>query len=366
MINGDNVATERKPVTIHYRKLERTTEDYPSLSLEELIKSAMQEVVDGRQLKKSYVQRVQPAGEDNFFVNTYYESAVDGTPLVFGDVIHFTKGHLQALFGVADASAPAAPVQQMPAPALSEYVHSQMFWMVKGDHVFVIQSISLKTEQWENYLKWLLSTQTAKLQAHLPVILAAKFSREMGGGDLNDIQEIVVGGIATPPAAPTEVPLADTATPEQLVEREITTAGGLDANRRTSWAQAREILKTLLGGDANVSKFMSAVPADADLRVEVHIGYKTRKRQVSRVALRQLETGLRNLPDSQLRVKSKGASRAADGSIRLHYDASVRLIKAKHGEVEKIGSLIDPADALRAMLEAYNNFVSNGKISDED
>lgn len=129
------MATERKPVTIHYRKLERSAGGYPTATLEELIRSAMHEVVDGKQLKKSYIQRVQPAGDDNFFVNTYYESAFDGTPLVFGDVIHFTKGHLQALFGVADASAPAAPVQQMPAPALSEYVHSQMFWMVKGDHV---------------------------------------------------------------------------------------------------------------------------------------------------------------------------------------------------------------------------------------
>lgn len=360
------MAIERKPVTIHYRRLDRSGGVFPEASLEEMIKAAMNSTIGGTQLKKSYLQRVQPSGDDNFFVNTYFESATDGTPLVFGDVIHFTKGHLQALFGVADPNAPAAPVQQMPAPALSEYVHSQMFWMVKGDHVFVIQSISLKTEQWENYLKWLLSTQTSQFPAHLPVILAAKFSREMGGGDLDDIQEIVVGGVATPAAAPTDVPVPSEGAPDQIVERDVTATGGLDANRRTSWAQARQILSTLLGGDASVNDFMSAVPADADLRVEVHIGYKTRKRQVSRVALRQLETGLRNLPDSQLQVKSKGASRAADGSIRLHYDASVRLIKARHGEVEKIGSLIDPSDALRAMLEAYNNFVANGKISDED
>ncbi|MGI4717462.1 MAG: hypothetical protein ACRYGO_01445 [Janthinobacterium lividum] len=325
----------------------------------------MNSVVGGMRLRDSYVLRVQPDGEHNFFVNTYSDQAADGSPLAFGDVIHFTKGHLQALFQVDDPAAPSAAVQQMPAPALSEYVHSQMFWMVKGDHVFVIQSISLKTEQWENYLKWLLSTQTTLLPAHLPVILAAKFSREMDGGDLDDIQEIVVGGIAqTAPEAP---PQLDSAQPEeQIVERDVTTAGAVDAGRQTSWAQAKQILSTLLGGDANVGRFMAAVPPDADLRVEVHIGYKTRKRQVSRVALRQLETGLRNLPDSQLQVRSKGASRAADGSIRLHYNAGVRLIKALDGNVEKIGSLIDPADALRAMFEAYTNFLANGKITDEE
>jgi hypothetical protein len=355
------MAVDRKQVTIHYRKFSRDA-GYPTITLEEMIRAAMQSTSGGTRLRDSYALRVQPDGDDNFFVNTYADQASDGSPLAFGDVIHFTRGHLQALFRVGDAMAPFAAVQQMPAPALSEYVHSQMFWMVKGDHVFVIQSTSLRTEQWENYLKWLLSTQTALLPAHLAVILEAKFAREMDGGDLDDIQEIVVGGIAQ--TTPT-VPVDEAPDPEgQLVERDVTTAGAVDAGRQTSWAQAKQILSTLLGGEANVGRFMEAVPPDADLRVEVHIGYKTRKRQVSRVALKQLERGLRNLPDSQLQVKSRGSSRAIDGSVRLHYNAGVRLIKAIDGEVEKIGSLIDPADALRAMVEAYTNFVANGKITE--
>lgn len=160
-ISGDNVLSgnnlfleqlmpiDRKQVTIHYRKFTRDG-TYPNRTLEAMIRAAMQSTSGGTRLRDSYALRVQPAGDDHFFVNTYADQANDGTPLVFGDVIHFTKGHLQALFRVGDASAPFAAVQQMPAPALSEYVHSQMFWMVKGDQVFVIQSISLKTEQWEN------------------------------------------------------------------------------------------------------------------------------------------------------------------------------------------------------------------------
>jgi hypothetical protein len=355
------MTVDRKQVTIHYRKFSRDA-TFPAQTLESLIRAAMDSVLGGTKIRNSYALRVQPDGDDNFFVNTYADKTNDGTPVVFGDVIHFTKGHLQALFKVGDASAPVAAVQQMPAPALSEYVHSQMFWMAKNDHVFVIQSFSLKTEQWENYLKWLLTTQTGLLAPHLNVILAAKFSGEMGGGDLDDIQEIVIGGVAhsgqpVPPPPPAN-------REPGTVDRDVTTEGGVDAGRSTSWAQAKDILSTLLGGEANVGRFMDAVPPDAELRVEVHIGYKTRKRQVSRVALRQLETGLRNLPDSQLQVKSKGASRGADGNIRLNYNAGVRLIKARDGETEKIGSLIDPADALRAMFEAYNSFVANGKITD--
>jgi hypothetical protein len=100
------------------------------------------------------------------------------------------------------------------------------------------------------------------------------------------------------------------------------------------------------------------------LNVQVHIGYQTKKRKIDRVALKQLETGLRNLPDSQLQVKSKGARLASDGTIRLNHNASIRLVKAQDGDNQLIGTLLDPVDVLRAMVEAYSNFVANGKIQE--
>jgi hypothetical protein len=145
---------------------------------------------------------------------------------------------------------------------------------------------------------------------------------------------------------------------------EVTQHGQIDTGRTTGWDTAKAILRELLGGDANVASLMNAVPADAELNVQVHIGYKTKKRKVDRVALRQLETGLRNLPDSQLQIKSKGARVSADGTIRLHHNASIRLIKTQDGDNQIIGTLLDPADVLRATIEAYTNFVANGKIQE--
>jgi len=121
-------------------------------------------------------------------------------------------------------------------------------------------------------------------------------------------------------------------------------------------------LQALLGGDANVDSLINAVPKDVELNVQVHIGYQTKKRKVDRVALRQLEAGLRNLPDSQLAVKAKGARVATDGKIRLHHMASVKLITTQFDENEVTGSLLDPNDVFRAMMEADTNFVANGKI----
>ena len=349
------MAVERKPVTIHYRKFSRPAT--VQHSLEELVRRAMNGTLNtGVQIKNRYLARLFTMGSDNYFINTYSDGA-GATPLVFGDVLHFTKGHLQALCKTADDNAASVPVQQMKAPEQSEYVHSQMFWMVKGDHAFVIQSMSLQTTEFEQYLDWLLKTKTTNLPKEQPIILDMKFDADLVGGDLGDIQEIVVGGIATP--APT---VPDEAVVEQV--KEVTQHGQIDTGRRAGWATARAILRELLGGEANVESLMKAVPADAELNVQVHIGYQTKKRKIDRVALRQLETGLRNLPDSQLQVTAKGSRKAADGTIRLHHTASIRLIKTQDGDKQLIGTLLDPTDVLRAMVEAYTNFVANGKIQE--
>jgi hypothetical protein len=217
--------------------------------------------------------------------------------------------------------------------------------------------MSLRTEEFERYLDWFLKTKSPQLTKDTQIILDAKFDADVIGGDLEDIQEIVVGGVASPASI-----ASNTDVVEQV--RDVTQTGQIDTGRRAGWATATAILRELLGGDANVEALMRAVPADAELNVQVHIGYQTKKRKIDRVALRQLETGLRNLPDSQLQVVAKGARKAADGTIRLHHSASIRLVKALDEGNQLIGTLLDPKDVLRAMEEAYSNFVSNGKIQE--
>lgn len=356
------MAVDRKPVTIHYRKFSRPTG--VRQTLEELIRSAM-DMPDGsgRRIRDRYLSRTREVGTDNFFIN-FFSDGRDGTPLVFGDILHFTKGHLQALCKTANQDAPMVPVQQMRAPEQSEYVHSQMFWMVKGDHAFVLQSQSLKTGEFEDYLDWLLKTCTTKLQATHSIVLEAKFDAEAVGGDLGDIKEIIIGGVATTP--PLTVPERSAPMSEEVVEQEtlVTQHGHIGTGGRTGFAGARQILSVLLGGDANVTSLLAAVPDDAELNVQVHIGYQTKRRKINRTALKQLQTGLRNLPDSQLQVKTKGANLASDGTIRLHHTASIRLLRAQEGDSQIVGSLLDPTDVLRAMYEAYSTFVGNGKITE--
>lgn len=357
------MSADRKPVIVHYRRFYPESDESPSL--ETLVRNAMQKAINPDvRVKDRYRERLQQNGADSYFINLY-ETSDAGSVDVFGDVLHFTQGHLQALCEIADPNAAAVPVAQMRAPEQNEYVHSEMFWMVRGNHVFVLQSMSLRTEHFEKYLEWLLRDKTQVLGAGSSVSLAAKFDEEEVGGDLNDIQEIVVGGIAAQPRILEKAQIAqpaESAGAFKEVVTETTQHGGVDTGRVTGWDTARKILRELLDGDANVDQLMQAVPADVELNVQVHIGYKTKKRNVDRVALKQLETGLRNLPDSQLQVVAKGGKISKDGEIRLHHKANIKLLKTQDGENEIVGTLLDPNDVRRAMREAYATLADNGKI----
>lgn len=352
------MSNARKQITIQYRKFVRPSG--VKYSLEEMIRSAMDYPVDGGiQLKHRYLERLREEGADNYFINLYQDSS-QSLGFVFGDILHFSKGHLQALAKTADQKAQSVPVQQLKAPEQSEYVHSQMFWMIKDDHAFVVQSMSLKTADLEGYLAWLLKTKSTTLGSENEVTLTSKFDIGDMGGDLADIQEIIIGGVATPPPLKFD---NNRELPETIDKiSEVTEHGQIDTGRTTGWATARKILAELLGGEANVASLMQSVPPDAELDVQVHIGFKTKKRRIDRVALTQLETGLRNLPDSQLQVRAKGGKIGSDGTIKLHHNASIKLITSMDGNNEIIGSLLDPTDVLRATIEAYSTFVANGKI----
>jgi len=136
------MSSERKPVKIHYRRF--IPPPTISMTLEQLMRNAMNKSVsNGQIIKNRFRERIQNINNDNYFINIYYEN-FEGKSLVFGDILHFTEGHLQALCETENYELSSVPVQQKKAPGQSEYVHSQMLWMVRDDHVYVVQSLSLK------------------------------------------------------------------------------------------------------------------------------------------------------------------------------------------------------------------------------
>lgn len=299
----------------------------------------MDQVIDGGRVSEHWKRRawlVPPSDDETLLMNVYHD---DGS-FFFGDLTQYTRGFLQALLAEVE-DVPMLTVEQEPPPEGKEYVHSMMYWMAIGNHLLMAQSRSLTGKQLEEYLTWLLKDRTATIEPTGHVILQSKFDAEEVGGDLADISEIIVGG-KTAVAHPEPKP-----EPPPLREREVEAYREL-AERRPWRDRAIEVLRAVMNNEADVQELLDSMPEDADLQVSVHIGYRTRRRRVTRAPMQQ---ALRNLPEGEITAIGKHG-RLTGKDIRLSYPA--RILKS--------GSLLDLEDVVRALREAYNYFVENGKI----
>jgi hypothetical protein len=331
----------RKSLTVHYRRIEDPVGALSGSTLETLIRSALAHVYQGGALSEHWKRRaliVPPDNTDTLLMNVFHD---DGTSF-FGDLTVYTKGFMQALLK-DEPDAPMLPVEQQPPPAGREYIHSMMFWMVVGNHVLTIQSRSLTAKNLEQYLTWLLKERTAQIAAHGQILLNAKFDVDDVGGDIDDVREIIVGGTGVVQAAPVVLPHQSPEGPEREVEQHV----GMEAQR--SWGErALKVLYAIMSNEADVQRLLESIPEGADLDVSVHIGYKSKKRRVSKAPMQQ---ALRNLPDGEITAVGK-MGKLSGNDIRLSYPVRVLCN----------GSLLDPEDVRSKLRSAYDYFIENGKI----
>lgn len=331
--------TERKSLTVHYRRMDDPVGALNGATLEARVRGALAHHFGGGALSQHWNRRawlVPPDNSDTLLMNLYHDDGVS----FFGDLTVYTRGYMQALLH-NEPDAAMLPVEQQPPPAGREYIHSMMYWMVIGNHVLTIQSRSLTTKQLEQYLTWLLKERTDQMAQNGHVLLTAKFDSDEVGGDLDDIREIIVGGTGAVEAAPARLP--DAPVTEREVDQHV------DVGARRSWGErAIKVLQAVMNNEADVQNLLESIPDDADLDVSVHIGYKTKKRRVTRAPMQQ---ALRNLPDGEITAVGKHG-KLTGKDIRLSYP--VRVLST--------GSLLDATDVRARLRDAYDYFVANGKI----
>ena len=332
--------TVKKGQTVHYRRADDSFGAFNGTTLEQRIRSALTHSHDGETLAKHWKRRawsVPPDNSETILMNLYHDDGIS----FFGDLTVYTKGFMQALLCDApDASILA--VEQRPPPQGREYIHSMMYWMVVGNHVLIIQNRSLTTKQLEQYLTWLLKEQTSELSSQSHVILNAQFDVSEVGGDLEDIREIVVGGTGVLDAS-----LAKRS--DQKRGSRLETEQLVDIETERSWGdRALGVLRAIMSNEADVQKLLQSIPSGADLDVSVHIGYKTKTRDVSRTPMQQ---ALRNLPEGEITAIGK-QGRQSGSDIRLSHPV----------RVQSNGSLLDPQDVRAKLKQAYDYFVESGKI----
>ncbi len=146
---------------------------------------------------------------------------------------------------------------------------------------------------------------------------------------------------------------ADAREPEQKVV-EVDAHESIADKVKASFAKGRQILNDLLG-EVEAQKIIDAMPEDAALDVTVNIGYRAKKRKIQKEFMRNLESGLRNIPDGEIKVRDKYGEIKGDDA-RLSADMSVRKISDN-------SSLLNLEHAREQMAEVHRRFIHDGKIT---
>lgn len=316
---------------------------------------ALNSQVDGTALKDKVDLRIAPSSLETpvqRLINDHYMQ----DDYVFGDTCAFTPGQMQALLrtvaegadhGTLEAALNAYDIREARATDGHEYVGGICYWLAIGDHFYQIQHVSLQAKQMEEYFNWLLREQTRSIGADAFIELISEFDRAQVGGDLNDISSIEIGGVA-----PETVfqPLADTSGSPPVEDVETTESVG---SRAAYFDKAKDVLKALLG-PIGAQRIMDEIPDEASLEVKVNIGYKAKKRKFNKEFMGNIASGLRNLPDGEIRLRGRdGEMRGTD--VRLAADMGVKTLSDG-------SSLLDLEHALEQMLEVHRRFVHDGKI----
>lgn len=346
-----------KRVKIHYRKLRRDNEQFPKeTTLRDAIVSAMDaEVADGSRVKQRVRNRLAlvPNHEGAQRLLNNYHAADD---YAFGTICLFSPGQLQALLKPTGSDQPEISadaleqwdIEERAAPTGNEYLHAICYWYVTGDHFYQIQHTSLQAKAMEEYFTWLLRDKSGVIGDAKYVELNAEFDRDQIG-DLSDVKSIEVGGLV--PETVREVAEEPRKAGQKIVEVEAreTIADRLKAG----FAKGRKILNDLLG-EVEAQKIIDSMPKDAALDITVNIGYRATKRKLQKEFMRNLESGLRNIPDGEIKVRDKyGEIKGEDA--RLSAEMSVKKISDN-------SALLDLASAREQMAEVHRRFVHDNRL----
>lgn len=327
----------RKSITIHYRKLDDITNSFNGNSLQQAMVMAMGSNIDGIKIRDNWKHRsyrLPRRPEYNIFIN-HNEIGEDNC---FGDLTLYSHGYIQPLLENTD-DAPILPLSQISAPKGSEYVSSIMYWMIKDNHVFLIQSQSIRGRIIEDYLTWLFKEKSGVTDQNTNVLLDSTFDTNVVGADLEDISRIEIGGLSVSSQTDVSQPR------DRITEGE--TYHQVDS-RRSMGEKAERILEIILDNETDIRNLKRNLPEGAVLDVGVNIGFKSKYRKIAPAAMSSL---LRNLPEEEVVAFGKDG-RIKGNSITLKYNANAQFT----------GSLLDITDAQRCLNEAYENFVSNGRI----
>lgn len=347
--------SDTRYATVHYRRLVRDDAGLvDGETLSDAICNALdKQHPDGGRYRDNWLHRLMPSLEDDVqrkVVNNVHTDA----QTAFGDLCTFTPGDLQALIDATATSGTSTDIAETRAPSGNEYLKGIAYWLVVGDHCYVVQDVAVRTRALEEYLTWFLrdtriigGAKTVTFQAELDVAAI--------GGDLDDVhlkgvQSIEIGGVmpGDTPDRESSGRLGLTRQQRFIEERKVVREG------KAQFSAARKFLEDMLGS-VEVARIVDEKPREAKLDIRVNIGYRAIRRRVDTSFMDDLAKGLRNMDDGEVRIRTKSGI-IQGNDARLQTRMPFKPIRAN-------GVLLDLDDVRTQLRKVHDRFLEDGKIS---
>lgn len=111
----------------------------------------------------------------------------------------------------------------------------------------------------------------------------------------------------------------------------------------------------MVTGDASsAERLLADIPEGEEITVKVLLGFTRRKKTTDEVPIREVAEAVRNLDDADITYQTSNGPLNGDG-LRLQHPVRIATVEG----------LLDREDVLRALVEAYRNFLSNGYLDGE-
>jgi hypothetical protein len=335
---------------VHYRRFDPTNDGWAKGSLQTMLMDALgRKAPSGLRVLDDWSARTLPVpGEPQLkrFAHNITAAATDiaGTICLFSPndwapvlIREEANGGHKSL----DEALKEVEIAERPPLDGEDYLRGIAYWLIAGNHLFVVQHTSIQTKAFEEYFKALfdLTGVTTEKQTFG---LKAVFNKTVVGGDLEEIMAVEVGGILSQGMPEIIV------TEGKIIEEQETLG-----HTKSRFDKALDVLKAVFGAP-DAERILKDIPKEAELEVDVRFGYKTRRRGVSRAVLADIARSARNLPDGEVTAFGKDGKQIGD-DLRLSMPMPFELVR-EHG------ALLDLADARTQLLRVYQRFVEDGKI----
>lgn len=343
MSNGLSQSTDRTTIkkTIRYFRFDDRYNSLKGVFLEDKLREAFSSE-NSANVRFSCKNRLYP-GQEQIFINHFYDVATttDTDSYFFGELVSFgDKGRPSAVD--QDLDQPLVPIVRVNAPQGKQWVIAPLYFLLKGNHVFVITSQSLKVDSLEKYMCWLLSFHTKVTSEMLRLKFRCEFDRDIIGEDFSEINSIKIRD------------------PSHLLEdqsRSMFPTSALRKEAKTSAKRfgldASNLLRRLFGCAPLPDEIYDRISSNKNILVDVGFKFERSSSKNDSDDMRSFLDVFRDIPDEMIEVCTKNFQ-IKDGKIRLQVVDDIKTLEDNRS--------LDPADAARSMFFYYHHLIKCGKI----